>query len=275
MIGTVSAALQVINQQVASTPEVHEELARWVRTNFAPALARLGAPAAADTPDKNLLRATLFLLLGDVGNDPRVVTQARQFSEQYLHEPGSIEGTLAATALTVAAQNGDAAFFEQLQRASQTAADPQLRIHALLALARFRDPELVIRALDYAVSTQVRNQDALRLIQMEMSDRRTQDVAWQYVRQNWSRVSSQITTSTGGSLVTSMGSFCSVDRSRELTDFFAEHTVPAASHALDEAHDSIADCVELRALQGQNLKRWLQLDAALTQPKAQPSKSAE
>jgi aminopeptidase N len=162
-----------------------------------------------------------------------------------------------------------------LQRASQTAGDPQLRIQALLALSRFRDPALVVRALDYAVSPQVRNQDALRLIQTELTDRRTQDVAWQYVRQNWSRVQTQITTFTGGYLVSSMGSFCSVDRSREVTDFFAEHTIPAASHALDKAHDSIADCVELRVLQGQNLKRWLQTDAAHSQATAQPSKAAE
>ncbi len=275
VIDTVSAALHIVNQQVASTPQEHEELARWVRTNFAPALARLGAPVAGDTPDRNLLRATLFDLLGDIGEDPQIIAQARQLSEQYLRDPGSVEGTLSVAALTVAAQNGDATFFDQLQRANQTAGDPQLRVQALLALARFRDPALAVRALDYAVSPQVRNQDALRLIQIELSDRRTQDVAWQYVRQNWSRVQRQITTSTGGYLVTSMGSFCSVDRSREVTDFLAEHAVPAASHALDKAHDSIADCVELRALQGQNLKRWLQTDAAHSRPTPQPSKAAE
>ena len=275
VIDTVSAALQTVNQQVASTPQEYEQLSRWVRTNFAPALARLGAPSAADTPDRNLLRATLFGLLGDIGEDPQVIAQARQLSEQYLRDPGSVEGTLAVKALTVGAQNGDAVFFDRLQLATQTAGDPQLRIQALLALARFRDPALVVRALDYAVSPNVRNQDALRLIQIELSDRRTQDLAWQYVRQNWPRVQSQITTWVGGSLVTSMGSFCSVDRSREVTDFFAEHTIPAASHALDKTHDSIADCVELRALQGQNLKRWLQTDAAPSGPAAQPSKAAE
>jgi len=275
VIDTVLAALQIVNQKVASTPQEHEELARWVRTTFAPALARLGAPAARDTPDRNLLRAALFGLLGDIGEDPRIIAQARQLSEQYLSDPGSVEGTLSVTALTVAAQNGDAAFFDQLQRAGQTAGDPQLRTQALLVLARFRDPALVVRALDYAVSPQVRNQDALRLIQIELRDRRTQDVAWQYLRQNWSRVQSQTTTFAGAALVSSMGSFCSEDRSREVTAFFAEHTVPAASHALDQAHDSIADCVELRALQGQNLKRWLHTDLARTQATAQSSKAAE
>ncbi len=40
VITTVSAAVRIIDQQVASTPEEHQELAAWVRKNFAPALAR-------------------------------------------------------------------------------------------------------------------------------------------------------------------------------------------------------------------------------------------
>jgi hypothetical protein len=90
--------------------------------------------------------------------------------------------------------HGDAALFDQLQGVSQTAGDPQLRNQALQALARFRDPALVIRTLDYAMSSKVRNQDAVRLVRIEMSDRGTRDLAWQWVQQNWSRVQGLITT---------------------------------------------------------------------------------
>jgi aminopeptidase N len=262
VISTVSAALRIIDQQVASTPEEHAEIAAWVRKNFAPALARLGSPAAGEPPDKSLLRAALYGLLGNIGGDPQIIADAGQVSEQYLRDPASIDPTLAATALNVAAQNGDAAFFEQLQRVSQTATDPQLRSQAFHALASFRDAALVVRALDYAVSAQVKNQDALRLVELEMRDRRTRDVTWQYVQQNWPKVRGQITTWMGGGLVESMGGFCSPDRSSQVTEFFAGHAVPAASHALDKARDSIADCVDLRAAQGPNLQRWLQTEAA-------------
>jgi aminopeptidase N len=262
VIGTVSAALRIIDQQVASTPQEHVELAAWVRKNFAPALTRLGPPGAGDAPDKILLRAALYGLLGNIGADPQIIADARQISEQYLRNPASVDPTLAATALNVAAQNGDGAFFDQLQQVSQTAGDPQLRIQALHALASFRDATLVSRALDYALSAQVKNQDSLRLVELEMRDRRTRDVAWQYVQQNWPRVRAQITTWMGGELVESMGGFCSADRSSQVTEFFEEHTVLASTHALDKARDSIADCVDLRATQGPNLKRWLESDAA-------------
>jgi aminopeptidase N len=262
VIDTVSAAVQSIDQQVASTPQEHKQIAAWVRENFAPALSRLGVPAAADAPGKNLLRATLFELLGDIGADPQVILQARQISQQYLSQPASVDATLAARAIKVAAQHGDAAFFDQLQAVSQTAGDPQLRNDALQALARFRDPALVIRTLDYAMSSKVRNQDAVRLVRIEMSDRRTRDLAWQWVQENWPRVQAQITTWGGGTLVESTGNFCSAERSSQVTEFFREHTVLAASHALDRARDNITDCVDLRAAQGPNLKLWLQTEAA-------------
>jgi aminopeptidase N/puromycin-sensitive aminopeptidase len=214
----------------------------------------------AEAPDKSLLRAALFGLLGNLGSDPKIIADARQIAEQYLSNPSSVNPTLAATAINVAAQNGDAAFFDQLQRVSHTSDDPQLRIQAFRALANFREQTLVVRALDYALSNQVRNQDSLTLVQIEMRDRRTRDATWQYVQQNWPRVQAQITTWMGGALVESMGGFCSTGRSSQVSEFFAAHSVSATSHALDEARNDIADCVDLQQAQGPNLKQWLQTE---------------
>jgi aminopeptidase N len=255
---TVSTALRNIDQQVASTPAEHAEIAAWVRKNFAPALARLGPPAAGDPPDKSLLRAALYGMLGNIGADPQIIADARQVAQRYLHDPASVDPTLAAAALNLAAQNGDAAFFAQLQQVSQTSGNPQLRSQALLALASFRDPALVDRALDYALSGHVKNQDALRLVQLQMRDRRTRDVTWQYVQQNWPKVKAQLTTSIGGDLVESMGAFCTTEKSTQITEFFEDHTVDASTRALDKARDSIEGCVNLRAAQEPNLKQWLQ-----------------
>jgi aminopeptidase N len=262
VIDTVTTAVRSIDQQVASTPQEHAQLAGWVRKNFAPALSRLGMPAPGDAADRNLLRATLFELLGDIGADPRIILEARQISQQYLRRPASVDATLAARALKVAAQNGDAPFFDQLQEVTQTTTDPQLRNGALQALARFRDPALVIRAMDYAMSSKVRNQDAVHLVGIEMSDRRTRDTAWQWVQQNWPQVQAQITTWGGGTLVESTGNFCSADRSGQVADFLEEHRVLASSRALDRARNNITDCVDLRAAQGSNLSQWLRAEAA-------------
>jgi aminopeptidase N len=257
VMDTVAIALRAIDQQLASTPVEQQQLAAWVQKNFSPALGQQGAPAASDSPHTRLLRATLFALLGDIGNDAQVIAQAKQLAEQYLRDPASVDATLAAGALKVAAQNGGPALFAQLENLSQTAATPQLRVDALVSLARFRDPALINRALNYAVSGKVKNQDALTIVQIEMRDRRTREVAWQYVQKNWPRVQAQITTSVGASLVVSAGSFCTAEKSTQVREFFTTHPVPATARALDKATDSINDCVAFRSAQEAGLQQWL------------------
>ena len=67
---------------------------------------------------------------------------------------------LGQTALAIAARNGDAALFDQLQKVAETSTNPEFQEGALRLLAEFEDPALVQRSLDYAASGKVRNQDA-------------------------------------------------------------------------------------------------------------------
>ena len=257
VIGTVVSAVAAIDQRLAATPQEHELLARWVRKSFTAAFDRLGAPNAKDAPEKRELRGELFALLGGIGGEPRIVSQAKQIAERYLEDPASVDATLGEAALQVAAQNGDSAFFDRLQTVSETTNNPQLYSETLFALARFRDPALVDRAMEYAVSGKVRNQDSIRFVIFELRNRFTRDRAWQFVQARWPKVQAQITTLEGGSLVQSTGSFCSAERRGEVTQFFTKHKVPAAGNDLQRAQDSINDCVEFRATQGANLQRWL------------------
>jgi aminopeptidase N/puromycin-sensitive aminopeptidase len=85
------------------------------------------------------LRATLFSLLGHAG-DKGVIADSRKIAEEYLSKPASVDPNLANAALAVAAANGDAALFDKLQQAYETADNPQLQEEALHLLATFKNP---------------------------------------------------------------------------------------------------------------------------------------
>jgi aminopeptidase N/puromycin-sensitive aminopeptidase len=257
VIGEVVIAIASMDQRLAATTADHQLLAAWVRENFTPVFERLGPPSAADTSGRKELRAGLLALLGNVGDEPKVIIQSKEIAEKYLANPGSGDATLAYAALTVAAQHGDRAFFDRLQQVSETATDPQLRTQALFALARFRDPALVERALQYAVSGKVKDQDSIRFVARELTDRYTQDQAWRFIEEKWPRVNAQFTTLTGATLVNAAGSFCSVQRRTAIADFFQQHKVPASTRALERAQSNIDDCIEFRANQGKNMNQWL------------------
>jgi aminopeptidase N len=131
-------------------------------------------------------------------------------------------------------------------------------VGALYALGAFENPALEKRALDYAVSGKVRNQDSIGLISEMLGNRETRTVAWQYVQQNWDKVKAQFTMFSGSGLVGATSSFCTVAERDQVTSFFATHKVEASERALSRATDRINDCIDLHASQQPNLKAWLQ-----------------
>jgi aminopeptidase N/puromycin-sensitive aminopeptidase len=173
-----------------------------------------------------------------------------------------VNASLAHAALHVAATHGDAALFDLLQKTAETSKNPDISQTALYELARFKDPDLTRRALEYAASGKVRNQDSIALFATALQSPNTQEVAWQYIEQNWPKVQAQFTMFTGGELVISTGAFCTAERREELKQFFTTHKVAASASALTRSQNAINDCVDLRAEQSSNLKQWLSASAA-------------
>jgi aminopeptidase N/puromycin-sensitive aminopeptidase len=252
-MGGVRAA----SMRIAANSDERAQLAAWIRSTYAPVFAKLPPPADNDSANTRELRAALFSALGDIGKDPAILAQSREITAKFLADPASVDATLGQAALAIAARNGDAALFDALQKVYETSTNPEFQEGALRLLAEFEDPALVPRSLDYAVSGKVRNQDAVIqfAIAMQISENREQ--AWKFIQNNWEKVQAQFTTEMGAELVGATGAFCSADGRASVQSFFAAHKVASSDVALKHALESIDGCVELRALQEQKLKQWL------------------
>jgi aminopeptidase N len=257
VIETALTNVGTISSRIAATPEEREALAVWVRTNFKPALDRLGAASPDDTPGKKELRATLFGALGGTGRDPEVIAQAKDLAAKYEADQNSVDANLGQAATLIAAANGNSAFFDQLQKTAEISTNPEVQVGALHLLARFQNAELEKRSLDYAASGKVRNQDAVFQFSTMLRNPDTREVAWDYVQQNWGKVRAQLTTTAGSRLVNGASSFCTAEKRDEVMSFFTTHPVHAAENALARAKDQMNDCIELRSLQEPKLKEWL------------------
>ena len=258
VIGSAANSLNTIYTRIAANEEERSQLAAWVRAHFTESFKALGNPQPSDTPAKRELRAQLLSLVAGLGEDSEAIAAAKSITSRSLADPNSVDPTLANTALLIAARNGDEALFNQLQKVSTDAPNPQSRETALFALALFRDPALEKRALDYAVSGQVRNQDSAGFLAGELHRLATREVAWQYIQDNWDKVSAQLTTFSGAYIVGATDAFCSEDKIAEISSFFAAHKVAATERTLARAKDQINDCIALRAAQEPSLKSWLE-----------------
>ena len=257
VVATALSGVNILFQRVAATPQQRAALSAWIRSTFAPQLAKLGHPASGESSSTRKLRSQLFGILGYYGQDPAVLAQARQIAETYLDDPAAADPNLSHTALHIAARNGDLALFDRLQKIYETTTNPELQETSLELLAEFQAPALVQRSLDYAVSSKVRNQDAAALIAAPLRVDETRDQAWKYIQANWDKVQAQFTTSTGAYVVGSAGTFCSADARENVKSFFSTHKVASAGVALTHALERIDGCIELRSLQEPNLAQWL------------------
>jgi aminopeptidase N len=135
---------------------------------------------------------------------------------------------------------------------------------ALRLLAFFENPDLAQRAMEYAISGKVRNQDAAIQLAIELSIPATRNMAWKFIQEHWDAIQGLLTPELGNALVGSTASFCSEQDRDDVQQFFTTHKVASADQAVKHSVERINGCIEFRNLQQANLKKWLESQGAST-----------
>ncbi len=257
VVGNALGGINTAFDRIAVSPEERDSLSAWVVRTFAPELAKLGQSSASDSPNTKNLRAQYFGVLGFYGKDPAVLAQAREITRKYIANPADVEPTLGETAAYIAARNGDASLFDELQKIYETSANPEIQNGALRLLVQFKDPALLDRALEYSLSSKVRNQDAAFQFSIAIGNDDTREQAWKFVQSHWDKIQTLLTPELGGILVGSTQAFCSEASRDDVKTFFAAHKVASADQSVQHSLERIDGCIELRSLQEPKLREWL------------------
>jgi hypothetical protein len=115
----------------------------------------------------------------------------------------------------------------------------------LFTLADFSDPKLIQRTLDFAVSPDVRSQDALQVISGVMHNPAGEKLAWDFVLSHWDSVQKAGGPFASAEIVNSTGSFC------------AAHKIEAAERTYRQSIERINNCIALKSEQEPQLASWL------------------
>jgi aminopeptidase N/puromycin-sensitive aminopeptidase len=210
--------------------------------------------SANDDDDRKALRASLLEILGDVG-DRDAVAAAGKITQAYIKDPGAVEGTIIGPALAVAAENGDAALYEQFTQGMANARSTEDYYHFLFALTSFRQPELVQRTLALVDQGKLRQQDYVRLFPALLANSSAREIAWDYLKAHWDSLAEKVTSFGGSGAVPALGGFCSIEKRDEIKQFFTSHRAPGAERALQQSLERISTCVEFKQLQGPNMQK--------------------
>ena len=256
--GEVATRLAYIHGAIADAGE-RDAYAAWLRRTFRPVLDAIGeAPREGDPDDVHVRRGALWQLLGLTAGDTALRARARTLAEGYLDDPASLPPSFVAPVLQVAAAGGDAALYDRYLAAAKAAlATPEQYYRVFNALASFSDPALADRTIAFALSADVRSQDAPILIGQLLGGA-ARERTWTALSTQWSTVAGRLGDFQAMPyIVGALGGFCTAARADEIRAFFKAHPVPAAARSLTQALERIDSCIALDRRQSAPFAAWL------------------
>ena len=257
VIDDVIGRLNYIGQYLVTDSD-RDSYRSWLRQYFSPMLKEVGVePKAGESDEQRTLRAHLFNSLGYDARDPEVLAEGRKIADEALDNPAKVDHELAGAAFAVAALNGDQAFYDKLMAQVKSAKSPEEYYMAFFALPQFADPALLQRTLDYAISPDVRSQDALGLISNVMQNPAGEKVAWDFVLSHWDAVQKAGGPFASAQIINATNTFCDAHMRDQVADFYAAHKIEAAERTYRQSIERINNCVALKAQQEPQLASWL------------------
>jgi aminopeptidase N/puromycin-sensitive aminopeptidase len=257
VIEDVLTRLTYIGEYLVTNSD-RESYRAWLRQYLSPMMKDVGWESKpGESDEQKTLRARVFYALGYDARDPEALAEARKLAEQALANPASVSHEMAANAFRLAALNGDEALYDKLLALVKNAKSPEEYYMALFALPHFDDPNLLQRTLDFAISPDVRSQDALRLVRNVMQNPAGEKLAWDFVLNHWSSVQKAGGPFASAEIVGATSSFCDAHMRDQVADFFTAHKIESAERTYRQSIERINDCIELKSQQEPKLASWL------------------
>lgn len=108
-------------------------------------------------------------------------------------------------------------------------------------MGKSKDPELLKKVIDFAMSTEVRAQDAVFVISSVASNPKGRDLAWEFFQANWKILFDKY---EGGFLLSRLvkyltDSFASFEKAEEVEKFFQTHPFPGTERTVQQSIETI------------------------------------
>ena len=211
-----------------------DNLRSRVRDLAKPALDRLGwepAPHEGDLTSK--LRGVLIGVVAVIGCDHATQNAARALFD-VAAAGGDIDPELVSATTSVVAATGDTHDYERFLDGFRNAATPQEQLRNLYALAEFDDAVLIERTCEFAISGEVRTQNAPFLLNRCIANRNHGAAAWSYVRRHWQQANETFPIALIARMIDPVKLLNLPEQEADVQAFFGEHAIPQAAKTLDQ-----------------------------------------
>ena len=210
---------------------------------------RVYAKVTGWTPKKNephtisLLRGPVVLSLGRLG-DRGIVARCRDSYSRLSDSDGSvaphvlppdmIDPVCTVAAWSSPSKRAALGVRNSLVAMYRKADTTEQKVRFLGAMCGFRHPALLARALEFALSSEVRSQNLFAPVLRVAENPYGRDILWPWIQKNWSRISKKVGQGNPllGRVVSSLANTCTPLEIPAMRRFFAENPAPGTERTL-------------------------------------------
>jgi len=189
-----------------------------------------------------MLRGELLTVLAKFGHEKTRIEAARRFDAFLSDRNTSLlppdTRTVAYVAVMQSVTVSNRSGYDSLLRIYRETDQSEERVRILSSLGSCPDPDIVLEALNFLLSPEVRNQDAVYGVRVNWKGRET---AWTWLKENWEYISK---TWASGYMLSSFVSaivsqFCSEEKAEEVEEFFATRVKPSIARTLKQSLERV------------------------------------
>ena len=223
-----------------------------------PALDRLGwEPSAGEDELTSKLRGLLVGLVAVLGADTAAQARSRALFEQAFTDQTSVNPELVSATTMVVAATGDAHDFDRFVDRFRNGDTPQEQLRYLMALGEFDDAGLIERTCEFAISGEVKTQNAPFLLNRAIANRSHGAQAWRFVREHWTQLNADFPSNTIVRMVDPVKLLNGPTDVADVGAFFSEHPIPQGAKTLSQILERQRVNAALRARDGAALAQAL------------------
>ena len=137
-----------------------------------------------------LLRNSIFIMLGKLGHT-QVIKRSKTIFQYYIRNK-KINPDLSEIVFTLAAWCGDSKTYETIVLLHNKAMTQEEKIIFLIALCNFQDPLLLIKTLNFSLTSHVRSQNMHIPIVNMVNNPHAKKIIWSWIRDNWDNLTTKI-----------------------------------------------------------------------------------
>uniref|UniRef100_S4PRY9 Aminopeptidase n=1 Tax=Pararge aegeria TaxID=116150 RepID=S4PRY9_9NEOP len=237
---SISNCLSKLSALLSHTA-LDKPLKNYGRKLFSNITKKLGWDAEEKESHLDTLLRSLVLNKMISFEDPETLKEAKNRFEKHISETCTLPADLRSACYRAVLAEADEAVFQRFLQLYRAADLHEEKDRISRALGAVKDPALLKRVLEFAISDEVRSQDTVFVVVSVAVSRNGRDLAWQFFKDHWQEFMDRY---QGGFLLARLvksttENFASEACAQDIEEFFRTHHSPGAERSVQQALETV------------------------------------